>query len=120
MGLQETLLREAVLIDNLLTNAFEGGSNYWYMIEDHNKDDIKECEYLSNLLSFEGSRMLISHQEEPKGKEVTHLDVLKAWQKFKTDPKYAKHYHDTINENDDGNTADIFLQLVVIGDVIYA
>ena len=38
---------------------------------------------------------------------------------FKTDPKYIKHYADTITESDDGTTADVFLQLVVIGDVIY-
>ena len=29
-------------IKNLLVNALEGGSNYWYFIEDHNKAEIPE------------------------------------------------------------------------------
>lgn len=33
--------------------------------------------------------------------------------------KYPQHWADIINESDDANTADVFLQCVVFGEVIY-
>ena len=109
-------------IKNLLCNAFEGGSNYWYMIDSHNKKDIPSCEYVSQLLGFEGSKMTISDNsgdDSFEAKEVTHDDVLKAWIIFSTDPEHSHHYEDLVNENDDATTGDVFLQLAVFGEVIF-
>ena len=108
-------------IANLLVSAFEGGSNYWYMIEDHNKKEIPECEFLSELLSYEGGKILISDGEgqldEPKW--IHHVDTSKAWYTFTHDQKYARHYANLLSENDDAETGDVFLQLCVFGEVIY-
>jgi hypothetical protein len=34
--------------------------------------------------------------------------------------KYPKHFRDIIEENDDANTADIFLQCVIFGEEVYS
>ena len=108
-------------ISNLLVSAFEGGSNYWYMIEDHNKSEVPECEFLSQLLACEGGKMLISDNagqlDAPKW--VHHVDTSKAWYTFTHDPQYARHYGNLLQENDDAETGDVFLQLVVFGEVIF-
>ena len=113
--------RVKVFIEDLLTSAFEGGSNYWYTIEEHNLDEINEPIFLSGLLSLEGSKMLISDVENTlgEGKWVHHVDVLKAWNTFSKCDKYRRHYEDVLDGNDDATTGDVFLQLVVFGKVIY-
>jgi len=113
---------ELELAKNLMITAFEGGSNYWYMIDSHNKNEIKECEFLSQLLSHKDGWMVISDAEESDGfptKKVTFEDVVKAWHEFKTNNEYVHHYSDAIRECDDAVTGDVFLQLVVIGKVIF-
>jgi hypothetical protein len=105
------------IIENLLINAFEGGANYWYMIQDHNKATIPEVQFLSTLLMNPKGQMKISCCQIPDGKTVTHQDVLAGWERFKT--KHPRHFADAIDGNDDGCTADVFLQEVVLGEVIY-
>lgn len=107
------------MFEDLLTTAFEGGSNYWYMIETHNRKYVPACEFLSQLLCFEIGEMTITHEMCKEGKKVTHQDVINAWKKFSTEKEYVEHYADAISGNFDADTCDVFLQIVVIGKVIY-
>jgi len=110
------------LLQNLLVPAFEGGSNYWYKILQHNKKEIPECKFVSELLSFEQGKMLISDSENQipeSGKWITNHDVVNAWNKFTTDHEYREHYGDLLKGNEDAITGDVFLQLVVFDKVIY-
>jgi hypothetical protein len=36
-----------------------------------------------------------------------------------TDERYSHHYADVLNENDDADTGDVFLQLCLFGEVVY-
>jgi hypothetical protein len=45
--------------------------------------------------------------------------VVKAWDIFSKDPKYKNHFQNAVNGNDDAETGDVFLQLTVLGDVIF-
>ena len=116
-SVKDKIALEKSIMGNLLCSAIEGGSNYWYMIEDHNKKEIPECEFLSELLNCEGGQMTVSSDEGEK--IVSHVDTLKAWNTFSTNTKYSRHYQDAINENDDATTGDVFFQLIVFGEVIF-
>lgn len=109
------------IIENLLCSAIEGGSNYWYMIEDHNAKELGVT-YVSELLLHPDAKMVISDSSGEECFEpvtVTHDDIKKAWTLFKTDNQYEHHYKDAIRENDDACTGDVFFQLVVFKDVIF-
>lgn len=125
-------------IRGLLCDAFEGGSNYWYMIEEcvypkglSNKDygeggkgqDGESYWHWSQLLpTQEGGALIISSKEgdeingSKRWKLDKHaiqrgLDVM--WE------KYPRHFGDFLAENDDADTGDCFLQCCLFGEMIY-
>ena len=105
-------------LQDLLTTAFEGGANYWYMIDNHNKSETK-AEFLSQLLAEKNGWMEIIDTQTPES-EIYTVDyswVKRAIETMKT--KYPRHYKDVIEENADATTGDVFLQLIVFNEVIY-
>lgn len=113
-------------ISNLLCSAFEGGSNYWYIINEFikpkelsfrtDKDQVfRHLDYPLN----EGGALIIGDMED-EDSEPKRLD-LQAIQKGLQvmAKKYPKQMMDFLNDNDDAETGDIFLQCCVFGDAIY-
>jgi hypothetical protein len=113
-------------ISNLLCSAFEGGSNYWYTIEKFIKpkelkfrtDEDQIFRHLDYPLN-EGGALIIGDMED-EDSEPKRLD-LQAIQKGLQimAKKYPKQMMDFLNDNDDAETGDIFLQCCVFGDAIY-
>jgi hypothetical protein len=55
---------------------------------------------------------------ESTGRKVFGLaDLAKGLQTMAE--KYPRHFADFVAENDDADTGDVFLQCVVLGDVVY-
>lgn len=134
---QEVSLRR---IGDLLAGAFEGGSNYWYLIDEwieptelwsydeglesngvnREPDVFKHIQYPLSP----GGAVIVSAKEEDytdkDGKTQWRLDLvsIKVGLQVFAD-KYPKHYGDFINDNDDGDTADCFLQCALFGEMIY-
>lgn len=124
-------------VHDMLVSAFEGGSNYWYMIVDEVVPEkhtftVKTWDYkrekepsylhLEEIPFNEGGALLINDEkaDEPKLQEPVRIDLEtmeKGLQIMARD--YKAHYADFLKENDDAETADVFLQCVVFGDVIY-
>jgi hypothetical protein len=121
-------------ISDLLCSAFEGGSNYWYMQLDHElpegisfeefraggarqpKDGY--CHWCQLIPLVEGCALTLRVQDDPvKIHRITRECLEKGMGIFAK--KYPYHFADFINENDDADTGDVFLQCVVFGDVIY-
>jgi len=105
---------------NLLVSATEGGSNYWYMIQNHNAKEVEHKYFQEVPLKENGFLMIDDEQGEKTLKEPVRVDLksLKTgYSIFKE--KYPTHYADLIKENDDATTGDVFLQCVVFGEVIY-
>jgi hypothetical protein len=115
-------------ISDLLCSAFEGGSNYWYQIDKFikpknmsfrtDKDQIfRHLDYPLN----EGGALIISDIEgdlnEPPWKRL-NLDAIKKGLQIMAE-KYPRHMGDFLNENDDAETGDVFLQCCLFGDAIY-
>lgn len=134
-------------IQDLLCNALEGGSNYWYRIEKYNYP--KKCPHC-NLVSLNYTRcpkcntLLVQTTKEDLGIEFEHIELpfkggfitfsdledeeaehknltIEAIQrgvKIMAE-KYPRHFGDWIKENDDAITGDVFLQCCLFGEVIY-
>lgn len=129
-------------IADLLCSALEGGSNYWYMIQDKVEPKIwsiderpvyKDKEtarkninvhYLHYYPLNEGGALMIDDEraDDPELKKPVRLDlerVKKGVELFASSKEYAHHYRDFIQENEDAITADVFLQFCIFGEVIY-
>jgi hypothetical protein len=117
-------------ISDLLCSAFEGGSNYWYQIdefvkpENFNNSDEGDDKY--RHLSYpinEGGKLIISTDEGEMNKEGNDKHILnlesikKGLQVMAT--KYPSHFNDFMQENDDACTGDVFLQCCLFGEVIF-
>lgn len=117
--------------ENLLVSAIEGGSNYWYylpdtsMIEkygDETKDPLVTMIFKAVMA---GERVPVTDcNEKGYSKDGVHrlgyisLDgIMKAEQLMLKNQ--ASHYADVKEGNDDAGTADVFLQLVVMGEITF-
>ena len=112
-------------LQDLLCNALEGGSNYWYMIdsfnypEGKNKDNMP-LQFRHLELPFKGGSLTISCTEDDSIRPAV-LDYHALRQGIRRMAKlYPKHYADFINEDDDAITGDVFLQCCLYGKVIYS
>lgn len=111
-------------LQDLLCNALEGGSNYWYRIERYNypEGETKESlgiEFAHIELPFKGGSLTITAPEEEDGKEYT-LDYKAIKRGIRTLAReHPRHFADFITENDDAITGDLFLQGCLFGKQIY-
>lgn len=129
-------------VQDLLIGAFEGGSNYWYMIEEYVKpsgaakdwpvltaaDSRKRGEKFNIYRHADypvnpGGALVVSdagNDEREATKPARRLDrarlaeALALWAK-----ECPRHFGDWLAENDDSTTADTFLQIAVLGEIVY-
>lgn len=122
-------------IADTLVSAFEGGSNYWYLIEEEIAPapdklypwDIKTGEQVWGPYQYplsEGGAVIISVLDTEEGDDHHN-------KKFRLDleainkglevmaNKFPRHFADMINENGDATTGDVLLQCCLFGDLIY-
>ena len=109
-------------IQDLLCCALEGGSNYWYWLKEKVYPEGQTKESLKiefPHLPLKGGKLIFTVPEDNDGKEYT-LDkaAIKKGLKIMSE-KYTYCFSEIINENEDANTGDIFLQLCLFGKVIY-
>jgi hypothetical protein len=108
---------------HLLTSALEGGSNYWYMMTEYHIPAGNEApEFPWHKAPFlEGGYTLFADKENPEDKTRYRLNreaMEKGLQLLAKE--YPHHFKDFIEENDDAETADVWLQLSLFGEVLYA
>lgn len=119
------------LVD-MLCSAFEGGSNYWYMIEECHEpsrfdrrcfqDEImKHLDYPSNPNGY----LILTAQcdgepYEHNGQSKFRLDLpaMKRGLQVMAE-KYPHHYRDFAAENDDAETGDVYLQCCLFGEAVF-
>ena len=124
----------------LLCNAFEGGSNYWYMITDYTKPEVEATplganeyhpSYISYPFSKGGAVHIVDMEEaygvdpedyEAEGIEVlvlNHAAIVRGKKLMEEKENVKHHFADVLKDNADATTGDVFLQLCLFGDVIY-
>lgn len=118
-------------IAGLLCSGFEGGVGYWCRIMDFRtpkvvRPMIDETEVFrhTDYPLLEGGAVICRLYDEP-GQSDQKYDKLvldrAAIQRGLTlmAEKCPKHWADFIDENYDSNTGDVFIQLCLLGDVVY-
>ena len=118
---------------DLLVTALEGGSNYWYFASDYkepsNESAVPNGEWHSvERCPWGDGHVVICDREayhENGGTDVgiktwiLNEDAMKRGLELMASEKYIHHYSDFVQGNEDANTADIFLQLSLFGEIVY-
>jgi hypothetical protein len=100
-------------VTSLFCSAIEGGSNYW--VKSVSAMPGSKGEFLSDQM-IEGFNL--TDGETGEVHYVSRKDIENALKLFAAlEPK--RHFAAWLSENDDAETADVFLQLCVFGEVIY-
>lgn len=123
-----------VRIAELLSTAFEGGSNYWYLITGfeapenprpvifgdmkvlggENAEIFKHTDY-----PLTGGAVVITDCEQPnRGPWRLDGEAIQRGLKVMAE-KYPRHWGDFVQENDDADTGDCFLQCCLFGEMVY-
>lgn len=108
-------------IKDLLCNALEGGSNYWYIIKKYNyskEHPTPELEFPHLDLPFFGGSLTIKDIDGDMPNKILDYKALEKGLQILAD-KYPTNFADFISENDDAITGDVFLQCALYGEVIF-
>ena len=111
------------MVEDLLCCAFEGGSNYWYMIDSFNYPEGATqkslgIEFPQLELPFRGGSLTISDIEDGDTKKTLDIKAIENGLKLLA-TKYPSQWQAFISENHDGDTGDVFLQLCLFGEVVF-
>lgn len=141
MAIIITITQSIKLIDiaDLLCGALEGGSNYWYEIEDKTEptkwiidqpiifSTKEEAEknnkhYLHFYPLNPGGSLVFTTLDDEKRKKKEHILNLQNIQigLQQMAVLYPKHFADFQSNNYDGITSDVFLQMCLFGKIIYS
>lgn len=126
------------LIRNLLCCAFEGGANYWCIIEkikcppgmtlkDFNEGGKgqlpDEYWHWAQLIPLAEGGSLVVGDKSDQGNKTRYKGTLnretieKGFQVMAE--KYPKHFGNFMAEEEDGDTGDVFLQCCLFGELIF-
>ena len=112
-------------INDMLCSALEGGSVYWAVRCSVLNDDYKGQEY-AHQVPMAGGTVFVFYDPDENG-HLPHLEkatldrasIDKGMAVFQTVAK-GRHLVDLLNENDDAETGDVFLQCCLFGEVVYS
>lgn len=110
-------------IKDLLCCALEGGSNYWYNIKKYINPNKVKVEFKHIDLPFIDGCGLVIEDIEEGGDEGIHFNILNKESMQKglqiMADKYPEHFKNIIEDNEDAETGDVFLQCSVLGDIVF-
>lgn len=123
-------------IADLLCCAFEGGSNYWYLIKESHAPSTDELPFRTDEIRVfphvdyplnEGGYLIITTLEHDvhKGKKEWRLDLNAVKHGLRVmaalQPGHGgHHFPNFMAENEDAETGDVFLQCCLFGEIIYS
>lgn len=115
------------LFEDLIVTALEGGSNYWYHLgiirdgleeyKDENKLYLSEAVARYALQDYGVVPIYDYENPEDHLGDLTKESMYEAFKIMKRD--YDQHYWDARSENWDADTADVFFQLAVMGEIVF-
>lgn len=129
--------QEGHSIKGLLCSAFEGGSNYWYFIDNEKTefaagitfDDFREggkqqdpndyWHWCQLIPMTPGCALWIGDKDDDEAElRKLDLDAIERGLQLLRD-KHPRHWADFVTGNDDADTGDTFLQLCLFGEVVF-
>jgi len=107
-------------IQDLLTTALEGGSNYWYQINTLIPDFNPTRPYVDNLWDFlcSGRSASIHDCEDDTYLGELSLEKIKIGTALMI-TEHPKLVGDILSGEGDAGVADMWLQYVVMGEIVY-
>ena len=106
-------------IQDVLTGAFEGGSNYWYDILEYINPNKVKCNHPYIELPFiEGCGVVVADAEDPDTKAILNRKSIAKGLKLMANTQ-AFHFRNILEEDDDCETSDVLLQLALFGEVVF-
>jgi len=113
----------ADMIENIIVGALEGGSNYWYLLGEGipPSDGTPIAERILNaLLNDSDYKLEILDLEDEEGEPLGYLTLEGLLNAFQIVSKnYPEHFYNLLTGNDDAETADVFFQCAVMGEVVF-
>ena len=116
-------------IGDLLVTAFEGGANYWYLIDEFHPptekyrwdEEGQAYRHVDHPLSPDGWLVITTKDGDSiNGSTRWRLDREALVKGLGTMARrYPRHFADWMGEQDDAETGDVFLQCCLFGEVIY-
>ena len=119
-------------IEDLLVTALEGGSNHWLCLSSeelkNNAEKLKgETKAYRQIML--GATLSVFDVEEPDHKlgDLNAITIVSALQamangedlKGKKNDHLKTHFNNFVSENDDAETADVVVQIAVLGEIVY-
>jgi hypothetical protein len=111
-------------IKDLIITAIEGGSNYWASLK--LPSDWKEKYGSIEEITFKGGNIEVYDVETDELLGVLNLATVRTGLQLMADSEDMKgkaipgrHFQNLINDNWDAETADVFLQLATMTEIIY-
>lgn len=107
-------------LKDLLTGAFEGGSNYWFQIKEYVNPEQLKMDYRHIELPFiDGCGVMVGDIEDEEVQPVLlNRAAMEKGLKVMGE-KYGWHLQAFLNEQDDASTSDVFLQCSLFGEIVY-
>jgi len=123
-------------IQGLLCTAFEGGVGYWARIKRYDYGAVNKMEFAAGGIgnphafnpyctvpTFEGCALIVEEFDETTGEGTTERrldrDAIQRGLVLMPAHQPPRHWVNFIDENGDPETADVFLQLCLLGEIVY-
>lgn len=110
------------VLDNLLVGAIEGGSTYWAgrCVKTPTLQRYSGTPWYENAF-VDGLTMTLTESDEDGADEADHpLNLEKGIAGLRLmAEKHPRHFSNLVIGNDDAETADVWLQLTVLGEIKY-
>jgi hypothetical protein len=112
-------------VADLLCSAFEGGVGYWCQIINYREPTTvvlhlgdAVCKYADYPLCADGAVICRDIEDDKRQPMLLDLEAIKRGLALM--PKVApRHWGDFLSENDDASTGDVFVQLCLLGEIVY-
>jgi hypothetical protein len=105
-------------IADLMVTAIEGGSGYWCKQIDLRAGIATAKPWYDDAQLYEGLFSIALVTDEGEEVRITNEGLEKAFQ-LMAEQFQTSHWSDFLEENEDADTADVFLQLWAFGEVVY-
>lgn len=114
--------------EDMLVGALEGGSNYWYWINDracetiarYNPQPFGEAFAIVMWKAIKAGETIEIHDKEESHHKIGEINLSSVEKGEELMLKNSsKHFADIISEDDDAETADVWFQYCVLGGIVY-
>jgi hypothetical protein len=130
MNTREIFKRE--MLENIFVTAIEGGSNYWYFINDENHEKIRRAVPVEKERAFSVALFKAVYDEafdidvhdiEDTDEKVGTLSIRSMFERLENlllDESYRWALLAELDDNGDAESSDVVFQYLTMGEVVYA